>query len=58
MFLHQSHLICRSKKWGKAVKIIIKDERIIISRLLNEVSLELNLINDCEPGVNLQAEIV
>ena len=25
---------------------------------LNEVSLELNLINDCEPGVNLQAEIV
>lgn len=46
------------EKWGKAVKIIIKDERIIISRLLNEVSLELNLINDCEPGVNLQAEIV
>ena len=46
------------ERWGKAVKTIIKEERIIISRLLNEVSLELNLINDCEPGVNLQAEIV
>lgn len=47
------------ERWGKPVKIIIKEERIIISQLLlNEVSLELNLINDCEPGVNLQAEIV
>ena len=44
---------------GKPVKIIIKEERIIISQLLlNEVSLELNLINHCKPRVDLQAEIV